>query len=79
MGESTEGLADKSLAFIHALKKLQKDCGVDTLKMSDFGIKEADLDKFAKNAKETMGALFDLDCYDLTHEDTVAIYKKAYK
>lgn len=36
--------------FVKALAHLQAACGVDNLKMSDYGIKREDLPKMAKNA-----------------------------
>lgn len=81
MGEDIHALpAEKRAgAFITALEKLQKACGVDNLKMSDYGVKRCEMDKLATTAKETMGGLFDLDVYHLTHEDTVNILQEAYK
>ncbi len=65
--------------FVDMLVKLQRDCGVDNLKMSDYGIKEYEFDKLAKNARETMGGLFASDPCELSHEECKAIYQKAYK
>lgn len=65
--------------FITRLLELQKECGVDNLKMSDFGIKKEDLGKYAKNAMETMGGLFDLDPYKLSLQEATLILEKAYK
>jgi len=81
MGTNVDGVPEKDqpLLFIEALKELQKKCGVDNLKMSDYGIKESEFDTFAKNAVETMGGLFYLDCYKLSHDDVVKIYKDSYK
>lgn len=75
------GKADASCAqdFVDALVKLQKDCGVDELKMSDFGIQKSELEILAKNARETMGGLFGADPKEVSHGDCVAIFEKAYK
>lgn len=75
------GKADASCAqdFVDALVKLQKDCGVDGLKMSDFGIQKSELKTLAKNARETMGGLFGADPKEVSHDDCVAIFEKAYK
>ena len=62
-----------------ALVQIQKDCGVADLKMSDFGMKEDELDTLAKNARETMGGLFLADPSELSHEQCVAIYQKSYR
>jgi len=65
--------------FIAMLTKLQEDCGVADLKMSDYGIKPEEFETLAKNAKDTMGGLFECDRVALSVEDCVAIYKKSYK
>ena len=65
--------------FVDALVQLQKDCGVAELKMSDFGMKEDELDTLAKNARETMGGLFGADPSEPSHEQCVAIYQKSYR
>jgi len=64
--------------FITMLEKLMEDCGVADLKMSDYGIKPDELETLAKNAKETMGFLFDADRVELSIEDCVAIYEASY-
>ncbi|WP_314724570.1 iron-containing alcohol dehydrogenase [Enterocloster bolteae] len=71
--------ATQAQDFVDVLVQLQKDCGVDELKMSDFGIQEAELDTLAKNARETMGGLFGADPSELSHEQCVAIYQKSYR
>lgn len=69
----------KAHLFIEALAEMQEKCGAAALKMSDYGIKESEIDALAKNAHTTMGGLFALDPKKLSHEDTVSIIKKAYK
>lgn len=71
--------AKEPMDFITALVKLQEDCGVHDLKMSDYGIKPEEFETMAKNAKETMGGLFQCDRSELSIEDCVAIYKASYK
>lgn len=65
--------------FITALLKLQKDCGVDNLKMSDYGIKKEEFGQLARNARDTMGILFDNTPYDLSEEDVISILEMSYK
>lgn len=65
--------------FITMLIKLQESCGVADLKMSDYGIQKDELDKIARNARETMGGLFMCDPCPLSHEDCVKIYEKSYR
>ncbi len=66
-------------SFIEALLQLQKACGVDELKMSDYGIREDELKAIAGNARETMGFLFDLDPVTLSEADTEAILRSAFR
>ncbi len=65
--------------FITMLVKLQEDCGVADLKMSDYGITPDEFDKLAANARETMGGLFAANPYEMTHEDCVEVYRKSYR
>ena len=65
--------------FIAALDRLQKDCGVSGLKMSDYNITPDEFETLAQNAKDTMGRLFMCDRSELSIEDCVKIYNEAYK
>lgn len=67
------------MMFVDALLKLQRECGVDNLKMSDYGITKEEIPALANNARETMGGLFRLDPYKLSLEETIEIMTKAYK
>lgn len=71
--------AKDPMDFITMLVKFQNDCGVDELKMSDYGIQPDEFEALAKNAKETMGALFKCDRSELSIEECVAIYQASYK
>ena len=75
------GKADASRPedFITALHELIVACGVDELRMSDYGIKPEEFPRIAKDARETMGGLFFCDRFDMTQEDVVEIYEKSYK
>ena len=66
-------------AFIAALKKLIAACGLDTLKMSDYGVRREEIPALAQNARATMGGLFAVDRYTLSLEDTVTIFENAYR
>ncbi|HEX7712625.1 MAG TPA: iron-containing alcohol dehydrogenase [Bacillota bacterium] len=81
MGEPTGTLSpgEKKLAFVHVLQKLQTACGVDQLKISDYGIKKEDLPGLARQARATMGGLFEMDRYRLSLEETIGIMQKAYR
>lgn len=71
--------ASDPMDFVKALSRLQAACGVDNLKMSDYGIKREDLPKMAKNARDTMGDLFNYDPAALTEADCIAIYEQSYR
>lgn len=71
--------ASKPEDFITALVKLQEDCGVADLKMNDYGITREELPTLARNARETMGGLFAANPCEMTHEDCVAIFQRAYR
>ena len=65
-------------AFIKALMKLKYKCKVDTLKMSDYGIRIDDIPALARKAYDTMGGLFEADPYKLSPDETVAIMTKSF-
>ncbi|WP_040195804.1 iron-containing alcohol dehydrogenase [Candidatus Soleaferrea massiliensis] len=71
--------ASQASDFIEALKDLQKACGVDDLKMSDFDVDKDDLKKYALHALDTMGGLFEYDPYKLTLDEIVNILEKSYR
>lgn len=71
--------ADKAEDFLTALYNLQKACGVENLKMSDFGFEKSEADTLAKNARETMGGLFLANPCEMTHEDCRGIFERAYR
>ncbi|MDC7226677.1 MAG: iron-containing alcohol dehydrogenase [Spirochaetales bacterium] len=73
------GMEEKPENFTTALLKLQKDCGVDNLKMSDYCISEEDIKKMSENASFAMGGLFTMDRYKLSADETYDIMLKAYK
>ena len=71
--------ADKPEDFLTALAELQKACGVDNLRMSDYGITKEECDTLARNARETMGGLFAANPCEMTHEDCADIFEKSYR
>jgi len=71
--------ASKPEDFISMLVKLQKDCGVADLKMSDYGFAPEEFDTLARNARETMGGLFVANPCEMTHEDCVEVFKRSYR
>ena len=71
--------ADKPEDFITALQQLQKDCGVDDLKMSDYGIQKDECMTLAVNARETMGGLILANPCPMSDEECAGIFEKAYR
>ena len=71
--------ADKPEDFNTALQQLQKDCGVDDLKMSDYGIQKDECMTLAVNARETMGGLFLANPCPMSDEECAGIFEKAYR
>ena len=71
--------ADKPEDFITALVQLQKDCGVDDLKMSDYGITADEFMTLAVNARETMGGLFLANPCPMSDAECAGIFEKAYR
>ena len=71
--------AKDPMDFVAALAKLQEDCGVADLKMSDYGISPEEFAVMAQNAMEQMSGLFLNDRSPMSHEDCVAVYQKSYR
>lgn len=81
MGEVTDGLSDdeKPMTFVRAMQKLKKECGVDNLKMSDYGIKPDEMEALARGAHKMMSNLFAMDRYTLSLQENIDIFKAAYR
>ena len=71
--------ADKPEDFIDALKEMQAACGVDNLKMSDYGIKPDEFPKMVQNTRDAMGFLLQFDPVALSDDDMLKIYQKSYR
>ena len=71
--------ADKPEDFLTALIALQKACGVDDLKMSDYGITKDECMTLAVNARETMGGLFLANPCEMNDKDCAGVFEKAYR
>lgn len=71
--------AKTPMDFVTALVELQKACGVDAIKMSDYGIRYEDLPKYVENAFDTMGGLFQFDPSALSRADVLAIFQASYR
>ena len=71
--------ADKPEDFITALVRLQEDCGVADLKMSDFGFTPDEAMTLAKGARSMQGGLFESNPCEMTDEDCAGIFEKSYR
>lgn len=65
--------------FLTALTRLQEECGVADLKMSDYGVKPDEFETLTRNTREVMGVMFTSDRVQMTDEDIVEVYRKSYK
>ena len=75
----TQQKSNRPSDFIEALTRMQKECGVYDLKLSDWGMKAEDLPKMAQNARDTMGGLFMFDPRPLLEEEVMDIFQKSFK
>ncbi|MGN0854575.1 MAG: iron-containing alcohol dehydrogenase [Kiritimatiellia bacterium] len=71
--------ATKPEDFLDALAALQRACGVDNLKMSDYGITPDEFPGMAKLARTAVGILFDCDPIPLTDADIISIFTASYR
>ena len=80
MGENVDALteSERPAAFITALKKLIAGCGLDDLRMSDYGVRREEIPTLAQNARDTMGGLFEVDRHKLSPRETELILENAY-
>lgn len=80
MGASDAEVAEQGpSAFVTELARLKRECGMDALAMSEWGIEKAELGAIAENALTTNGALFGHDPSPLTVADVTAILEASYK
>lgn len=71
--------AGSPMDFVEALVKLQKDCGVYGMKLSEYGIQPSEFGKFNENARSAMGGLFKADPVPLSDADVIDIYTQSYR
>lgn len=63
--------------FINAMEKLKVDCGVNDLKMSDYGIVENEFETIAMASRSMQAPMYDSCPCELLDEDVVEILKKS--
>ena len=80
MAKALSGNPDaKAEELVKILHELEKECGVEALKMSDYGIREEELETFCSNAMEFAGELFEIEPKPLSKEQVMEILKKSYR
>lgn len=81
MGEDLSLLSEeeKPKAFITALRKLQEECSIEDIHMSNYGVDINRIGEYTQFAYDTMGDLFNEDPRKLTIEETAEIIKKSIK
>ena len=75
----TEKKSNRASDFIDALITMQKECGVNHLKLSEYGIRPDDFPRILQNARDTMGGLFTLDPRPITDDEILEILEKSYR
>lgn len=68
-----------AMDFVTALDELQKACGVDAIQMSEYGMERGELEKYAKNARETMGGLYEVDPTPVSDADMLEVLQESYR
>ena len=71
--------ATRGMDFVEALIALQKACGVDEIKLSDYGVKYEEIPTYAENAMATMGGLYQGDPGELDLDATISVLQKAFR
>lgn len=65
--------------FVKALVKLQEDCGVADLKMSDYGFDKSECMTLAKAARKLQGGLYAANPCETSDEDIASIFERSFK
>lgn len=65
--------------FVDALVALRVACGVDNIKMSDYGITREDLPKILEFSRLVGKGMYDGDCYQLSDADVMWILEASYQ
>ena len=70
--------AERPEDFLTALDALQKECSVDGLALSSFGMSPEAFPALTRNARETMGGLFEVDPVAVSDGDVLEILSDAF-
>lgn len=75
----TQQKSNRPSDFIDALVRMKKECHVENIRLSDWGLKAEDLPQMTQNARDTMGGLFMFDPHPLLEDEVLEIYQKSFK
>ena len=70
--------AERPEDFLTALDALQKECSVDGLALSSFGMSPEEFPALTRNARETRGGLFEVDPVAVSDGDVLEILSDAF-
>lgn len=70
--------AERPEDFLTALDALQKECSVDGLALSSFGMSPEEFPALTRNARATMGGLFEVDPVAVSDGDVLEILSDAF-
>jgi len=73
------GAPPSAAYFLDTLKQLEKACGVDNLKMSEYGINKEDLFSCMQNTRLLIGHRFAKDRYVLSDEEILTIMERSWR
>lgn len=80
MANAMLGKSDCSASdFLTLLDAMIKNCGVDDIRLSDYGIRPEEFETIALNARQTMGGLFAVDPRPMTDDELLSILRLSYK
>lgn len=65
--------------FIDCIDKILKECHMDNLKMSDYGITKDQFQEIIRSSKLTMNGSYEIDRYSLTDDDCLKILNQAFE
>ena len=65
--------------FLAALQSLMTECGVDGLKMSDYGITPHNFPALADKAMSSMARVFANERVPMSREEVIEVYQKSYR
>lgn len=73
----TEKKSCRPSDFIDALRIMKKACGMDNIKLSDWGIKHEDLPKIVEKARYAAGSTFKLDPRPMSDDELMSILENS--